>query len=641
MLSIDWQQPLWLLLSLQPLVLWLALQWLQKHSQELFADKHLLPWIQVHEEKNLKQHLLSRNLLYSLAWILLALSLAGPRLPDLQQKNKNDITLDIMMVVDVSRSMHATDIIPTRIRRAVLESYELLSFAKNARIGIVVYAARPHLFVPLTTDFNALKFYLNDLDSLQLPTRGSQSSLALSFAIKELTIQTQAQNKSQKQKQVLLWFTDGDFDHDNTTENAKLEETISQASKDNINTYILGLGTSEGSAIPLSTHTGSGGWLESKGQGVISQMDSQKLQQLSEKGQGVFSPVRDNDSDWKALYHQGMLQGLPLSKDDRRHWKQLYPWFLFPAIGLLVIALFPFSFSSAAPLKRRTNKSKKLSNTSLTVITIGTTIIGTTIIGTTIIGTTALIYSKPIFASDEAHQSSYQTTVLAGINAYKKSEFSKAKGDFIKAVLNAKTEKERALALHNLGNSLFQIGDYANASIIFTDALLYAPEAPEQKQTLQNQQLAIALYSLLEKRRAKAQSALNNSPNTPANPNSKLLDLPDNLPFMLNTKTKSLLEFTLPQLPQDEWTRLLEKGMEHLQLIESDKQPQSQKRQKHKLNVELARIYLSNLEEKSITSSDASLNTKANPLWKRLFEVEEGFPAKLKKQQEVPGIRPW
>ena len=132
------------------------------------------------------------------------------------------------------------------------------------------------------------------------------------------------------------------------------------------------------------------------------------------------------------------------------------------------------------------------------------------------------------------------------------------------------------------------------------------PDAPEQKQTLQNQQLAIALYSLLEKRRAKAQNALNNSLNTPANPNSNLLDLPDSLPFMLNTKTKSLLEFSLPKLPQVEWTRLLEKGMEHLQLIESGKQPQNLQRQEHKQNVELARVYLLNLEETSITSSDAS-----------------------------------
>ena len=193
--DLDWRQPLWLLLSIQPLVLWFILQWLQKHSQELFADSHLLPWIQVHENKTLRQRLLSRNLAYSLAWVLFAISLAGPRLPDPQQKRHNEIALDIMIVVDVSRSMHATDISPTRLRRAVIESYEFLSFAKKAkvgvRVGIVVYAARPHLFVPLTTDFNALKYYLEDLDSLQLPTQGSQSSSALSFAIKELKAQKQ------------------------------------------------------------------------------------------------------------------------------------------------------------------------------------------------------------------------------------------------------------------------------------------------------------------------------------------------------------------------------------------------------------------------------------------------------------------
>ena len=85
-------------------------------------------------------------------------------------------------------------------------------------------------------------------------------------------------------KQALLWLTDGDFDPDNLAEIVANSKILSlKTSKNPINTYILGLGTSEGSAIPLSPHNGSGGWLESAGQGVVSRMDSIKLQQLSVK----------------------------------------------------------------------------------------------------------------------------------------------------------------------------------------------------------------------------------------------------------------------------------------------------------------------------------------------------------------------
>ncbi|MEE9352599.1 MAG: VWA domain-containing protein, partial [Thiotrichaceae bacterium] len=196
--SLDWRQPLWLLLALQPLFLWLVLRWLQKYKQTQFADSHLLPWIKVKQKQKLGKTLFSRDVAYGLAWVLLALSLAGPRVPDDQQlgsNNGNEVLVDIMMVIDLSRSMHAIDIIPSRIRRASLEAYELLSLVKNTRMGIVVYAARPHLFVPLTTDKSALKFYLQDLDSLQLPTKGSDANAALAFAKKEL----QASSVARKQ----------------------------------------------------------------------------------------------------------------------------------------------------------------------------------------------------------------------------------------------------------------------------------------------------------------------------------------------------------------------------------------------------------------------------------------------------------
>jgi Ca-activated chloride channel family protein len=117
---------------------------------------------------------------------LFSVSAAGPRIADKPMNAQNEIVLDVMLVVDLSQSMRATDIKPSRMRRATLEVYEFLSLAKNTRVGITVYAGRPHLFVPLTDDFSALKFYLKSLDSLQLPTLGGDASAALAFAQKEL-----------------------------------------------------------------------------------------------------------------------------------------------------------------------------------------------------------------------------------------------------------------------------------------------------------------------------------------------------------------------------------------------------------------------------------------------------------------------
>lgn len=582
---INWREPLWLIIALQPLLLWLILRWVQNRQQQQFAEPHLLPWLQVHEDKTRWQgfisHLFSRNTAYVLAWFLLALSLAGPRLPDKPQNDKNEIVLDIMLVIDLSRSMLTKDIKPSRLRRAVLETYDFLSLAKNTRVGITVYAARPHLFVPLTSDFKALKFYLKDLDTLQLPTLGSDASAALSFATKELL------NTKEAHKQVILWLTDGDIE---PTKVQQIENVLTSSNQSNIESYILGLGTVEGGAIPLA----DGSWLESEGQAVITKTNIKLLQQLSTLGKGRFTMVANDNTDWEALYDQGMLSSLSYPEQaDTQQWKELFPWTLFPAIILLIIALFPFRFS----------KTPSAESVAAIVICI------------------AITFFLP--SPSQAEENDYNSTVLIGIDAYKNAQYAKSQNQFIRSVLNAKTNKQRGIALHNLGNALFNTGDYSSAAEVFTDALRYAPK---QKKTIENQKLSIEIYTLIEKRKNRLMNRGNFAAPTD---NAPLFDLPEQIPYMLSTKAIMLLKASLPDLPEEELDRLLSKEMQQFQLMQGDKQA-NEKQIKQEQNMQQARIHFMGLEE-----------TTSNDLWKRLFEIEEGFPAKLNQAKPIPGVRPW
>ena len=590
--SLHWRQPLWLILALLPLLLWLFLRWKKNKSQQQFADKHLLPWLQVHQEKNGWHRIFSRNMTYSLAWVLFALALAGPRLPDTRHKN-NAAVLDIMLVVDLSQSMQATDIKPSRLRRATLEIYEFLSLAKNIRLGVTVYAARPHLFVPLTSDLKALQFYLKDLDSLQLPTKGSDSSSALAFAKDELL------KVDAKHKRVILWLSDGDIEANAQT---ALSTQIKSATNKGIDTYILGMASPEGAAIQLA----DGSWLESDGQAILSKMNSTFLEKLSNIGNGAFSIVRNDESDWERLYQKGMLASVnaPQIKNPQQ-WKEYFMWFLTPAIFLLLIALFPIS-----PIRKKPKSQIIQSTANLFIIFI------------------ILIFSsnKPLYAADNKesmNESVYKQNVKHGIIYYQNAKFGKSKSLFIQAVLNANNDKERGIALHNLGNALFQTGDYANASSVFTDALRYAPT---QGQSIKNRQLAYELNILLERERKRARGRGNYASQ---NDNSPLFDLPEQLPFMLSTRAVNLLKASLPKIPDKEINRLLKNGIQHIQLIEgSDKK--SKQKLKEAQDIEQARIYFMALEEQ-----------QSNTLWKRLFEIEEGFPGKLKKPKTLPGVRPW
>ncbi len=598
--NLDWRQPLWLLVALQPLLLWLLLRWLQKYAHTQFADSHLLPWIQVKQKKTLTQKIFSRNTAYGFAWVLVSLSLAGPRLPDENQLDQNEINLDVMMVIDLSRSMHATDIEPSRIRRAVLETYEFLSLAKNTRVGVVVYAARAHLLVPLTKDHDALKFYLQDLDSLQLPTKGSDAVAALQLAKQGL------QQALKPNQQVVLWLTDGDME---PALSVPLQKLLTQLSAENIRAFILGLATLEGSGVPLA----DGSWASAQpsnkksAQAVVTKMDAVLLRQLAQLGKGKFSVVSDNESDWEKLYQHGMLASIPIAdNDETKHWHQLYAWFLFPAILLIVIALFPLSFN-------KSSSSYTSKHTSINAVFLAISIM-----------TLLMTVSSYVYASDN----SYSSTVFKGINAYDNLEFPKAQRYFIAAVLDAATDKERAIALHNLGNILFQKGDYAQAIELFSDALHYNAA---QQQTVNNQKLTYSLYTILQKRLEKKRlKARMNRFNTATIQGGSLFDLPPLSPSTLNTQTKNLLKFSLPEIPEEELNLLLKKGMAYLQVMKDDGTEEKKKQKEHQQALDRARVYLQNIE-----------TGHSNNLWKRLFEVEEGFPAKLESPKNVPGVLPW
>ncbi len=572
--SLEWRQPLWLLLALQPLLLWLALRWLKNKQQQRYADEELLPWVRVPDTQNIWQRIFSRNSAYVFSIIGLAIALAGPRVPSNESPNLGEKQLDVILMMDLSHSMNVRDMKPSRIRRAVLEAYEFLSLAKQVRVGVVVYAARPHLLAPITDDFNALKFYLKDLDSVPMPTQGSDAANALRFSQKELL----EAKPTSKNKLSIVWFTDGDFE---SKEIPEIEKAVTESG---INTYILGFGYNEVASIPLK----DGSWLEENGKSVTSLADMDTLEKMAKKWGGVFSSAKNDESDWKKLYFNGILKQIkPANNEDAKNWKEYFHWFLWPSIVLLMLALYP---------------SKK------SVFALAVTAI--------------LVWLSPKAFADD----SYLDNLLDGASIYEKEEYERARAEFIQAVLQAENDDERGMALHNLGNSLFKVGDYETAFYLFSDALYYNKE---QQQSLWNQKLTLELFKLLQQR----QQRMFLVPRPIANPDQTRdpLDLPETMAFLRENKIHTM-DFKLPEIPEDEKNKLLEKGLRQIQLKQGKGgQLESGEIELHKINQ--ARLYLNGLEELEVDSSSA--------LWKRLFEIEEGFPASLDESKSVPGLRPW
>ena len=634
--NLSWREPLWLCLAGVPLLLrWLpmARRAMQRQPLTRYAEPQLLPWVTAQRPASMRQTLFSKNSAYATAWVLFAIAASGPRLPLIVPGDTQPVQRNIMLLVDMSRSMQVSDIGATRLRRARIEIDELLQRARHARIGIIVFAARPHLYVPLTTDFTAVRNYLQNLDRLQLPTEGSQPESALQMAIAEL--------QGRQEPSAIVLFSDGDFTQAVTAagDTKPLAQTVSAG---NIPVYALGLGSSEGEAIPLP----GGEWLRYQGQAVISRLNEEALRRFIAANDNIaattaaqhYSTARDDEGDWQRLYNQGIAK---LGKDQhqtidhkRHNWRELYPWALFPAIVLLWSALLPWRITPRQHLPR----------------TLAMT-------GTALILGLLFLLPPPIaqaadasdthFAADMGHAyqqyaaghfdeaiqrykaiPGYSGRLGEGASRYKNADYGGAVAQFAQAVLSANSDAERAVALFNLGNSYFQIGNYPSAIASFRDALLYDPQS---KPAQHNLAFSRALKKVVDQQGQRA-SRMGSGPQlAPARNNINTQESGS----MAIDESESTLERELPlpelaDLSTTALQALIDKGLQQIRLAASAAAAKNiAEQQKTKLALIDARLRMLQLQDQQAL------------LWKRLFEMEEGFPAALESPRTVPGVAPW
>lgn len=184
----EWRASWWLLGLLLPLVVWGYQAWLARKTQLEFAQPQFWRWVLVRKSKNS-----SPNLVLVLAWSLLIIALAGPRLATEAQLDDRKIGVDLLVVLDASKSMLADDLKPSRFSQAqtLLESLAN-RLGKQHRIGLLVYSYQAHWASFLSQDKNLFKRNLFLLAPEMLPYAASQSFDALQFALEQLQLYQQA-----------------------------------------------------------------------------------------------------------------------------------------------------------------------------------------------------------------------------------------------------------------------------------------------------------------------------------------------------------------------------------------------------------------------------------------------------------------
>lgn len=294
---------------------------LQNKSWQNFCDKKLLPYL--FENSDIKQKKRPLFLLI-IAGLLIITALAGPtweKRPQPVFKKQSAL----IIILDLSRSMDATDIKPSRVARALHKIEDILKQRTEGQTALIVYAADAFTVTPLTEDTATISSQIKSLNTAIMPTQGSNTSKALELAY-SLFKQT-----SQIKGHILL-ITDG------VNENS-IKVTQSLLSPQ-YTLSVLGVGSTDGAPIPLH----SGGFLkDNSGAIVIPKVNQSQLKELALAGSGSFRFLATDDSDilhllkpLNARSDQNQTETTELNTDT---WYETGPWLL---LALLPIAAFAF-----------------------------------------------------------------------------------------------------------------------------------------------------------------------------------------------------------------------------------------------------------------------------------------------------------
>lgn len=254
---------------------------LSKHSGPLMAQA-------ASTAINPRARAAKRSLLL-VALALLAITAAGPSYGTALVP-ESDAGVDIMLVVDVSRSMLASDILPSRLEATRLSIQDLTRSLRGERIGLVAFSGTAFTQCPLTSDYSAFLLYVRDLSVASIPRGGTNLEQALAIAAESLG------NEGDRPRVIIL-LSDGENHEGDPVAAARL------AADHGIAIYTVGVGTPEGEIIPVVDEYGRQSYIQTDdGRIVKSELDEALMQEIARVGGGNYRRAVQTDFGLTSIY---------------------------------------------------------------------------------------------------------------------------------------------------------------------------------------------------------------------------------------------------------------------------------------------------------------------------------------------------
>ncbi len=267
---------------------------------------------------------LLKNICFILALFFIVIALARPKW-GLKQVEAKSLSSDIVVAIDVSKSMLAQDLKPDRITRAKIVFKDLSEKLKGQRIGLIAFAGQAYWQCPLTSDIKAFEMFLSLMDTDTVPFYGTNISAPIDLACESL-------KKVPSNAKALVIITDGEsFDGD-------LKESLNLAKESQTKIFCVGIGTEKGEPIPTYENGQFKEYLkDEKGKTVVTKLDSSTLEQIALATGGKYYNMNQNPS-LNGLVNR--LNKLDKVEGTANIFNNLEDRFYYPLIAALILLLF-------------------------------------------------------------------------------------------------------------------------------------------------------------------------------------------------------------------------------------------------------------------------------------------------------------
>ncbi len=263
------------------------------------------------------------------AFSLTVVALANPQIGSKIEEVKQ-VGIDVFITLDLSLSMTAEDIKPSRLEKAKFEISKLIRRLRGDRIGLIVFSGEAYIQFPLTTDYAAANLFLNAVDVNTVPQAGTAIGPAIKLAIDSF-------KEDEETKKAIVVITDGE-DHE-----GDLESIVGEAVDKDIAIYAIGLGSREGEPIPVFDARGNrvGYKKDRTGQTVLTKLDEATLQIITEQGNGKYYRGTNTEDELDKIYTDlAKIEKTEFGATRITEYEDRFYYFLAPAILLLLLELF-------------------------------------------------------------------------------------------------------------------------------------------------------------------------------------------------------------------------------------------------------------------------------------------------------------